>query len=148
MRKKYPLTFNIIREITGCCAVMFYVLELGKYIPPHKGIYKGIYRCLFTLQLDENADCWISVNGVKTYFNKDELIVFDETTEHEVMNALASSRVALYLNIYGDLPFPLNWYNELIYTIIRKSPFVQNINREYRKLSSATTLISNLRLCY
>ena len=133
-----PQTFNIIKEIPGCCAAMFSVLEPGKYIPPHVGIYKGIYRCLFTLQLEENADCWIRVNDVKTFFKEGELIVFDETAEHEVHNASTSNRVVLYLDLYRKLPFPLNLYNNIIYFIIRKSPFVQNVINEYKKLENST----------
>ena len=131
-------TYSIIKQIPGCSAAMFSVLESGKYIPPHNGIYKGIYRCLFTLQLEANADCWIRVNDVKTYFKEGELIMFDETAEHEVMNASSTERIALYLDIYRQLPFPLNLYNKLIYFIIRKSPFVQNILVEYKKLENIT----------
>jgi beta-hydroxylase len=68
-----------VSEIPGCCAAMFSVLEPGKYIPPHKGIYKGIYRCLFTIQLEEKSDCWIRVNQTKIRFKEGSFIVFDET---------------------------------------------------------------------
>ncbi len=136
---KCPKTFDLVSQIPGCCAAMYSILEPGKYIPPHKGIYKGIYRCLFTLQLkEENADCWIRVNEVKTPFKEGELIIFDETAEHEVKNASSVDRVALYLDIYRKLPFPLNIYNRVIYYIIQKSPFVQNILKEYKKLENST----------
>ena len=131
-----PETYKILSKIPGCSAAMFSVLEPGKYIPAHKGIYKGIYRCLFTLQLEKDADCWIRVADVKTFFKEAELIIFDETAEHEVMNASAKPRVALYLDIYRKLPFPLNYYNKFIFFLIRKSPFVQNILSEYKKLEN------------
>jgi aspartyl/asparaginyl beta-hydroxylase (cupin superfamily) len=129
-------TFDVISKIPGCCAAMFSVLEPGKYIPPHKGIYKGIYRCLFVLQLDKDADCWIRVNDSKIFFKEGELVMFDETAEHEVMNASNSSRVALYLDVYRKLPFPLNIFNKMLFFIIRKSPFVQNILKEYMQLDN------------
>lgn len=132
-------TMKIARKIPGCCAVMFSVLESGKYIPSHRGIYKGIYRCLYTLQLQEtNADCWIRVEDVKTYFKEGEFIIFDETAEHELLNASSQPRVALYLDLYRKLPFPLNLYNRFIYFIIRRSPFVQNILKEFNKLENTT----------
>jgi beta-hydroxylase len=135
-----PQTFELVKKIPGCCAAMFSVLEPGKHIPPHKGIYKGIYRCLFTIKLEEDAVCWIRVNNEKVDFKEGSIIVFDETVEHEVMNASNSSRVALYLDIYRKLPFPLNLYNRFIYFIIMKSPFVQNILSEYKKLETVTVL--------
>lgn len=138
--EKCPQTFALISKIPGCCAAMFSVLEPGKYIPQHKGIYKGVYRCLFTLKVDENADCWIRINETKIDFKEGELIIFDETAKHEVVNASTGNRVALYLDLYRNLPFPLNVYNKIIYFIIRRSPFVQNIISEYSKLENCTVL--------
>lgn len=116
---------------------MFSVLGPGKYIPPHKGIYKGIYRCLFVLQTQENA-AWILINKKKIYFKNGESVIFDETFEHEVKNESNAPRVALYLDIYRKLPFPLNVLNRLMYFLIRKSPFVKNILKEYKKLEKTT----------
>lgn len=138
--EKCPQTFALTSKIPGCCAVMFSVLEPGKYIPPHKGIYKGAYRCLFTLKIEENADCWIRIEDTKINFKEGELVIFDERAEHEVMNASKGNRVALYLDLYRNLPFPLNVYNKIIYYIIRRSPFVQNVISEYNKLENSTVL--------
>lgn len=136
--EKCPKTYEVLKAIPGCSAAMFSVLEPGKYIPPHKGIYKGIYRCLFILQIDEGADCWIRVNEVKTHFQTGTIIVFDETAEHEVMNASSSKRVALYLDILRKFPFPLDVINKFLYYLIRRSPFVTNILKEYKKLEEVT----------
>ena len=129
-----PKTFEIISQIPGCKAAMFSVLEAGKYIPPHKGIYKGIYRCLYVLQLEKNADCWIRIENDKIFFEQGKMVIFDETVEHEVMNASSSNRVALYLDIYRKLPFPLNVYNNILYYVIKRSPFFQTIINEYKHL--------------
>jgi aspartyl/asparaginyl beta-hydroxylase (cupin superfamily) len=141
--ERCPETFKIISKLPGCCGAMFSVLGPGKYIPPHKGIYKGAYRCLLTLKVAPNADCWIRVNNQKLYFEEGECIVFDETVEHEVMNASAFPRVVLFLDLYRKLPFPLNVLNHVIFTLLRKSPFVANILNEYNKLEK--TSIENFK---
>lgn len=134
-------TIDIVSKIPGCHAAMFSILEPGKYIPSHTGIYKGIYRCLYTLQLsEENANCWIRIQSEKIYFKEGEFVMFDETAEHELHNASSKPRIALYLDIYRKLPFPLDLYNKLIYFIIRRSPFVQNILKSYKQLENATII--------
>ena len=128
-----PETFKIVSQLPGCQAAMFLSLGAGKHVPPHSGIYKGIYRCLLTLQVQENADCWIRVNKQKIYFKTGETVVFDETVEHEVMNASSAPRVVLYLDFYRRLPFPLNVLNYIVFNLLRKSPFVATILNEYKK---------------
>jgi beta-hydroxylase len=136
--KRCPETFKIISRLPGCCGAMFSVLEPGKYIPPHRGIYKGAYRCLLTLRVQPNAECWIKVNNQKLYFKEGDCIVFDETIEHEVLNESTSPRIVLFLDFYRKLPFPLNIMNYLIFELLRRSPFVTNILKEHAKLEKTT----------
>ncbi len=134
----YPETLKFIKKIPGCCGVMISVLEPGKYIPPHKGIYKGVYRCLYVLEMEKEGDCWIKINDKKYFFREGEGIFFDETATHEVQNSSNAPRVALFLDIYRKLPFPLNVLNKIIFMLLRKSPFVMNILNRYNKLDKIT----------
>ena len=129
-----PETIKILKQLPGCCAVMFLVAGPGKHVPLHKGFHKGIYRCLLTLKVAPNADCWISIDGRKIYFKEGESIVFDETVEHEVLNASTEPRVVLFLDIYRKLPFPLNLMNDGLFYLIKNSPFVKNILKDYQEL--------------
>lgn len=134
----YPETFRVLDTIPGCAGAMFSVLGPWKHIPPHRGIYKGVYRCLFTLQVAEGADCWIKVNNEKIYFETGKSILFDETAVHEVMNNSNSPRIVLYLDIYRKLPLPLNFLNDMVFGLLRRSPFVKNILHEYAKLETTS----------
>ena len=136
---QFPETMKILKQLPGCCGVMYSVLLPGKHIPPHQGIYKGIYRCLYTLQVEKDADCWIRIADQKKYFKEAECIVFDETVEHEVKNASNSPRIVLYLDLYRRLPFPVNFMNDFIFFLLRKSGFVMNILTEYKNLERTTT---------
>lgn len=133
-----PKTFEIIREIPGCTSAMFSVLGPGKHIPPHRGIYKGLYRVLLGLMVSDSGKCWIKINGKEVPFREGKCIVFDETAEHEVFNGTDEPRVVLYLDIYRRLPFPINKLNDLVFSLLRNSPFIKNIISNYQKLDAVT----------
>lgn len=133
-----PATYSIISKLPGCTSAMFSVLHPGKHILPHKGLYKGVLRCLFTLQAPENGRSWIKVNGHKYPFETGKCILFDETFEHEVLNDSDRMRIVLYLDIYRKLPFPLDLLNKLIFTLLKTSPFIQNILTSYQQISPST----------
>lgn len=135
---KYPNTCALIYSLPGCCGAMFSILAPGKYIPPHKGIYKGVYRCLFTLQVAKDGESWIYIDGKKVTFIEGELIIFDETFEHEVMNDTAFPRIVLYLDLYRKLPFPLSVMNNLLFFLLQRSSFVKTILKEYQKLENSS----------
>jgi ornithine lipid ester-linked acyl 2-hydroxylase len=132
---KCPTTFSVLAQLPGCTSAMFSVLHPGKHILPHKGLYKGVSRCLFTIYAPENGQSWIKVNGQKYPFETGKCILFDETFEHEVRNESDSNRVVLYLDIYRKLPFPLNILNKLVFTLLESSPFIRNIFRSYEQIS-------------
>lgn len=129
-----PETARLIRELPGCTSAMYSLLHPGKHILPHTGVYKGVLRCLFTLKASDQGNCWIRVNDKKMIFETGKCIYFDETFEHEVKNDSEEIRVVLYLDLYRKLPFPLNLYNKLIFNLLRRSPYIQTIIREYNKI--------------
>jgi beta-hydroxylase len=135
---KCPCTIEVLRKIPGCTSAMFSVLAPGKYIKPHKGVYKGVYRCLFVLKAPEGGKSWIRVNGQQIPFESGKGVWFDETFEHEVMNDSDEIRAVLYLDVYRKMPFPLNVLNRFIFALLRRSPYVQNIIRNYNKLDQNT----------
>lgn len=129
-----PETYKTLKIIPGCTSAMFSILGSGKHILPHKGIYKGIIRGLFTISVPE-GDCWIRIENNKIQFQKGKVLLFDETHEHEVLNATDGERVVLYFDMYRKLPFPLNLLNKIIFTLLRNSPFIKNIPLEYNKFN-------------
>ncbi len=131
-------TYEFISGIPGCTSAMFSTLGPWKHVPAHRGIYKGLLRCLLGLSVPVGDECWIKINGKKIPFEEGKCIVFDETAEHEVFNGNNRPRVVLYLDIYRRLPFPVNKLNDLIFHALRRSPFVTNILSEYCKFDPMT----------
>jgi beta-hydroxylase len=134
--QRCPQTFKIISQLPGCCSIMYSVLGPGKHVPAHRGIYRGFYRCLFTLQMQEGGECWLRVGEKRIYFKEGRSIVFDETIEHEVKNESSQPRVALYLDFYRKLPFPLDKINNLVYLILRHSPYVLGVLMDYNQMEN------------
>lgn len=128
-----PATAELLRSIPGCSSAMFSVLAPGKHILPHRGVYKGVDRILFTLKASEDGLCKIRVADQSISFKNGQLIAFDETFEHEVKNDSSEIRAVLYLDIYRSLPFPLNCFNKFIFELLRKSPYIQNILTNYKQ---------------
>lgn len=133
-----PFTYDLIRQIPGCTSAMFSLLLPGKHIVPHKGVYKGVIRCLFTLSVKDGGDCWIKVNGKQYAFEEGKAIYFDEVFEHEVKNNTNEIRAALYLDVYRQLPFPLNIYNRLLFYLYSRSPYMQTIINSYKEQNKTT----------
>lgn len=130
-----PATKEVLNQIPGCTSAMFSVLLPGKHILPHKGVYKGVFRCLYTIHVSDKVACWIKVNQQKVYFENNKSIYFDETFEHEVKNESEQIRAVLYLDIYRKFPFPLNIYNRVLFFLFSQSPYIQTIVREYNGLN-------------
>lgn len=129
-----PQTNKIIKQVPGCSSAMFSVLGPGKHILPHTGIYKGVVRGLLTLKAPSSGQCWIKINNQKIPFENGKLILFDETALHEVFNDSEEERVVLYLDIYRELSFPLNFFNLVIFNLLKYSPFILNIIKSYNNL--------------
>lgn len=141
---KCPRTQAVVDRIPNCTTAMFSVLGPGKKVPPHRGIYKGTYRCLFSIIVPDEKLCWLKVEEKILGYKEGEAIVFDETFLHEAANETDQPRVVLYLDLYREFPFPLNILNRFIFAALRRSPFIQNVLNEYRSLDAVT--ISDIEL--
>lgn len=124
---KYPDTTRLIEKIPGMTSAMFSVLLPGKYIPPHRGPYKGILRLLLPVKMPKNQEqCYIKIKGKPYYWKEGKCFIFDDALEHEVFNSTDEMRIALFVDFYRPLPFPFNLLNKLIYSFILKTAKVKD----------------------
>ena len=131
---KCPESVKLLKQIPNCNSAMFSIIAPGKRIPPHKGIYRGVYRCLLCLDVVENDKCWIKIKGEQIPFRNGKCVFFDETDIHEVCNGTDKARVVLVLDLYRRFPFPISWMNRFIYSFLRNKTFISSIPKEYQKL--------------
>lgn len=79
--------------------VMFSVLTPGTHILPHRGVTNT--RAVCHLPLIVPPDCALVVGGDTHIWREGEVVVFDDTFEHEAWNRGTSTRVVLIADIWN-----------------------------------------------
>jgi aspartate beta-hydroxylase len=99
-----PGTFAAIRELdvpyitTRAPSILFSRLSPGARIPPHTGVLNA--RLICHLPLIVPPDCGFRVGGETRQWKEGELLVFDDTVEHEAWNDSDEDRVILIFDIW------------------------------------------------
>ena len=122
-----PKTTEVVERIPGMKTAFFSILAPGKHIPAHRGPYKGVMRAHLGLKVpDANEDCRIRVGDDVRHWEEGEVLLFDDTHDHEVWNDTDETRVVLFLDVVRPFEPPVDPLNRALITLISYSPFVQN----------------------
>lgn len=100
---KFPLTHQLLNSLPRMenSFVMISRLAPGKHIMPHVGPYNGILRVHLPLILPSSStSCYITVGGEKRHWKAGEIMIFDDSFEHEVVNSSDESRTVLFFNYW------------------------------------------------
>lgn len=110
-----PETVRILKKIPGMNTAMFSILAPGKYIPPHRGAYKGVLRYHLGLLVPKpEHSCRIRVENDIRHWQEGKSLIFDDSHEHEVWNDSDAYRVVLFVNFTRPTVFPLSLFNRLL----------------------------------
>lgn len=99
-----PKTFAAITQLdiphitTRAPAILFSRLSPGARIPPHAGMLNT--RLICHLPLIIPPDCGFRVGGETRQWKEGELLVFDDTVEHEAWNNSSQDRLILIFDIW------------------------------------------------
>lgn len=108
----FPRTWELVRRIPGMTMAAFSVLEGGKAIAPHRGVYAGLLRCHLAIVLPACAEATgIRVGNERRHWALGKAMVFDDGYEHEVWNRSETSRVVLLIDTKRPLGRPWSWVN-------------------------------------
>lgn len=77
---------------------MFSLLAPGTTIPPHVGVNNARLVCHLPLIVPEG--CWFRVGAETRFWRTGEMLVFDDTIEHEASNPSDDLRVVLIFDIW------------------------------------------------
>lgn len=120
-----PATAALVAACPSILSASFSFLEPGKHIPRHRGPFRGIVRCHLGLSMPRDANgnlgaiLWI--DGVEHRLDNGDVLVWDDTYPHEVLNSTGALRVALLLDIWRQgMPADMS---ALSYIIIRAVRF-------------------------
>jgi len=132
--ERCPVTTDCINRIPLMTSALFSVLQPGKKIRPHRGIYNGILRCHLALIVPDVMKCEIIVNGKTEHWKEGKCMIFDETFIHSVNNRSDRPRVILFLDFIRPLPAPFNYINLFFFHLIARSEFIREILDRSEKL--------------
>lgn len=99
----FPETLNLINMLPDVeySMIMFSVLVPGASIPSHTGPFNSFLRVHLPLVLPERTEfCTINVSTETRYWEKEELLIFDDSYLHSVSNNTTEVRVILMLSVW------------------------------------------------
>lgn len=108
--QRCPVTAQALASIPGadiaglCPNAMFSALQPKTHIPPHHGETNA--RLVAHLPLIVPPRCWLRVGYEKREWRVGEVIVFDDTIEHEALNDSDELRVVLIFDVWNPLLTP------------------------------------------
>ncbi|MDX1636727.1 MAG: aspartyl/asparaginyl beta-hydroxylase domain-containing protein [Balneolaceae bacterium] len=125
-----PQTTELVESVPGMTTAFFSILEPGKHIPAHRGVYKGFIRYHLGLKVPEPKEkCRIRVQDEFAHWSEGESIMFDDTYDHEVWNDTDGVRVVLFMDIMRPMKFPASAINKMIYNTIRHTGYIQDAKK-------------------
>lgn len=104
--KLCPKTAELIYSIPQILSCDFSNIEANTKILPHKGYTKMVLRCHLPLIVPNEELCAIRIGNEIRHWKEGELLIFDDSFDHEAWNNSDSSRVVLMF----DIPNPLWGY--------------------------------------
>jgi aspartyl/asparaginyl beta-hydroxylase (cupin superfamily) len=119
---KCPRTTELINRIPNIYQAFFSILDPGKSIPAHNGVYLGYLRYHLGLIVPKNNPPRMRVRDQWHTWKERESILFDDSLNHEVENHSDSIRVVLIVDVLRPMPLPLHALNWTITQVLyRKS---------------------------
>lgn len=97
-RELCPATTAVTDRLPGRVTSGFYLLGPQAHVEPHVGICENIKRC--HLGLICPPECTFRIGNERRTWREGEMLVFDDTIEHEAWNRSDAMRVVLHLDFF------------------------------------------------
>lgn len=133
-----PDTMRLLQQVPGIVTAFFSILGPGKHIPAHRGAYNGVLRLHLGLIVPEpKARCRIRIGDNIRNWDEGELLIFDDTYNHEVWNDTDGWRVVLFVDFARPLHQPWHWLNQRFIGLGPLAPFLREAGRKQKKWEQA-----------
>lgn len=119
-----PHTADLLSKVPNIQTAWFSILAPGYHIPAHTGVTKGIIRAHLGLIIpDEKEKCRIRVGDEIRHWNPGEIVVLDDTYDHEVWNDTDQERVVLLFDFNRPMRWPGRALNATLMFLIKFTAF-------------------------
>jgi ornithine lipid ester-linked acyl 2-hydroxylase len=96
---KCPNTVELLNTVNGIITAQFSVMEPYAHILPHKGYSRMVLRGHLGLIIPNTKKCMIRVGEETRNWKEGEVIIFDDSYEHEAWNKTEKPRAVLMFDI-------------------------------------------------
>lgn len=125
-----PETTKLVESVPGMTTAFFSILEPGKHIPHHRGVYKGFIRYHLGLLVPEPKEkCRIRVDNIYAHWEEGKGMMFDDTYDHEVWNDTNGLRAILFMDVIRPMSFPASAINKAIISTIKHTGYIQDAKK-------------------
>jgi beta-hydroxylase len=129
-----PETMRLLENVPGIVTAFFSILGPGKHIPAHRGAYNGLLRLHLALKVPEpHSRCRIRIGEEFRSWREGELLIFDDTYNHEVWNDTDGWRVVLFVDFARPLKQPWHWLNERFIGLGPLAPFLREAGKKQKQ---------------
>jgi len=136
--KRCPETVRILRKIPGLTTAFFSILSPGKHIPPHRGAWNGILRLHLGLAVPEPRErVRIRIGNDFYSWREGEVLIFDDTFNHEVWNDTNGYRVVLFVDFARPMYQPFHWLNLRLLRFGALAPFLREAGEKQKRWQDA-----------
>lgn len=104
LTERFPRTIEVLEKLelpritTRAPSILFSRLSPGARIPPHHGVMNA--RLICHLPLIVPPGCGFRVGGETREWHEGELLIFDDTVEHEAWNNGTADRIVLIFDVW------------------------------------------------
>ncbi|WP_425279383.1 aspartyl/asparaginyl beta-hydroxylase domain-containing protein [Achromobacter insolitus] len=99
---KLPNLSRLLADMPDVLSASISILEGGKYVPRHRGPFKGVLRYYFGVEIphvDNRPGAILEIDGREHFIDEGAGLLWDDTFWHSVRNISDLPRVALLLDI-------------------------------------------------
>ena len=122
-----PKTVALLEDIPSIKAAMFAMLPPGARLVSHRDPYAGSYRYHMGLDVPEDDDCYIDVDGEKYSWRNGEVVMFDETYIHYAENKTDQNRIVLFLDVKRPVTLvAVDWLNTAFSSVVLGASATKN----------------------
>lgn len=101
-----PNTWKALSKIPGLVTAQFSFLSPNTHVLPHKGFSTMVYRCHLPLIVPLEGDMGLRVEKETRKWKESELLIFDDSKEHEAWNFSSERRAVLMFDFARpDTPY-------------------------------------------